>query len=95
MTGDMINGIFEFMGALMIFTNVLRLLKDKQVRGVSPIPTVFFTSWGLFNLWFYPAHGLMWSFWGGVAIVMVNTAWLYLVIYYLHKEGRLKWRYMT
>lgn len=82
MTNDMVNGLFELVGAAMLSINVYRLWKDKAVMGVSPLTTLFFTSWGLFNLYFYPANGLMWSYYGGLAIVTVNSVWLCMLAYY-------------
>lgn len=79
MTGDMVNGLFEVGGACFLLLNVRALWRDRSLQGVHWAPVVFFQLWGLFNLWFYPAHGLLWSFIGGVAIVAVNTAWLLLL----------------
>lgn len=63
----------------MIGMNVKQILKDKKLKGVHWGPTVFFTSWGFFNLYFYPANNLWFSFAGGTAIVATNITWLYLV----------------
>lgn len=76
---DICNGAFEAVGGGMIWLNVRQLLKDKVIKGVHWGPTVFFTSWGLFNLYFYPANNLWFSFAGGVSIVLANLTWLYLV----------------
>jgi len=43
---------------------------------------VFFTSWGMWNLFYYPHLGQWYSFAGGVFIVSVNTFWLGQIIYY-------------
>lgn len=82
-TPDLINGCFEFFGAFVSFFNVRSLYRDKTVKGFNPWTTVFFTSWGIWNLYFYPSLGQWMSFFGGLAIVLVNAAWLMLVIYYL------------
>ena len=79
---DLINGIFEFFGAPFIFLSVLRLHKDKCVRGVSWLHAGFFASWGYWNLFYYPHLDQWLSFWGGLALVMVNTVWLGQLIYY-------------
>jgi hypothetical protein len=95
MTPDLINGLFEFCGALMLAKNVHQLYKDKLVRGVHWMPTMFFAAWGLWNLFYYPHLEQMWSFAGGIAIVSVNLAWFGLMVYYKERERRciqLVWR---
>lgn len=76
MLPDLINGTFEFIGALLICLSIRRLWLDGQVKGVSVVPVTFFASWGFWNLFFYP-HLEQWlSFWGGVAMVLANSVWL-------------------
>ena len=83
---DLINGLFEGLGALFLLQNVLRLHKDKIVRGVHWLPTSFFMLWGYWNLFYYPHLNQWLSFFGGLAIVIVNTVWLGQMIFYLRKE---------
>lgn len=83
---DFFNGLFEFVGAVMTLVSVKAILRDKEIKGIHWSPIVFFTSWSLFNLWFYPANNLWWSFGGGCAIFVVNSTWLYLVYFYSRKR---------
>lgn len=76
MIADIVNGLFEFCGALMLARNVLQLHRDKMVRGVHWMPTSFFAGWGIWNLYYYPNLDQWWSFSGGLAIVSVNLVWL-------------------
>ena len=82
LTPDFINGAFEFLGGCFILLSVIRVLKDKQVKGVSWLHVSFFTVWGVWNLYFYPHLGQWWSFAGGLFIVLVNTLWVALLVYY-------------
>lgn len=82
MTPDLINGLFEFFGGLFLFLNVKRLHKDKKLSGVSFVPTAFFTVWGYWNLYFYPTVGAMWSFYGGILVMVMNTTWIVMALYY-------------
>lgn len=82
MTADLINGLFEFCGGLLLWMNVQRLYKDKVFKGVSVVPTAFFMAWGYWNLYFYPAVNAPWSWYGGMVIVAANTVWLGQMIYY-------------
>lgn len=87
MNADMVNGLFEFVAACFLFLNVLKLHKDKQIRGVSPWPVVFFTAWGFWNIHYYPSLGQFWSMIGGLFVVSVNMIWLFQVAMYAEPEG--------
>ncbi|WP_321471060.1 hypothetical protein [uncultured Paludibaculum sp.] len=83
MTGpDLINGAFELWGGVFIFLNILQLLRDKQVKGIHWGSSLFFTSWGVWNLWYYPHLGQWASFAGGAVICGLNVVWLFLRIRY-------------
>lgn len=82
MSHDAINGLFETVAAGFQFLNVLRLQQDKDLKGVDWKSVAFFFAMGVWNLWFYPAAGLYWSFCGGVLICLVNLTWLSLAGYY-------------
>lgn len=85
MTPDLINGMFESIGALMIFQNVRTLHRDKMVRGVHWGPTGFFASWGLWNLFYYPHLEQWFSFVAGAVLVTINTIWLIQMLYYRNR----------
>lgn len=85
---DLINGGFELFGAFALWQNVIAVRRDRKVLGYNPKATIFFTTWGIWNLYFYPSLGQWLSFWGGVAIVTVNAIWLGHVFYYMKLEGR-------
>ena len=83
---DLINGVYELVGGLFILLNVIRIHRDKKVRGVSVIAVAFFTSWGYWNLYYYP-HLSQWaSAIGGLFIAVMNTIWVSQMIYYIRKE---------
>jgi len=87
MTPDMINGCFQFFGGVLLFRNSYLLLKHKKIRGVSLLPTIFFSVWGFWNLFYYPYLEQMISFYAGITVVSANTLWIVLAIYY-----RFKWK---
>lgn len=74
---DAVNGAFEAFGAVALWGNVRAIRRDRTIRGVDWRATVFFTSWGLWNLYYYPSLDQWFSFLGGVAIAGVNLVWLY------------------
>lgn len=79
---DAINGFFEAGGALLMWLNVKRIMRDKQVRGIDWRITTFFAVWGLWNLFYYPSLDQWLSFTGGVVMTTANTVWLVLAIKY-------------
>lgn len=79
---DLANGCFEATGGIMILMNCRALYRDKCFRGVSLLPTLFFTSWGIFNLGYYPHLGQWLSFTGGLTIAIANLIWLSLALRY-------------
>ena len=85
---DNVNGLFEFCGGLFILLSCIKLYKDKKVRGVSVIGIAYFTLWGYWNIHYYPHLGQWTSFVGGLCVVLVNTAWLGQMIYYIRKEKK-------
>jgi hypothetical protein len=87
MTPDQINGVFEGAAALFVIRNIRVLYKDKQVCGVSILSTGFFTSWGFWNLFYYPNLNQYWSLYGGILIVITNIIWVGQMIFYTYFKG--------
>lgn len=83
---DAINGLFETFGGIAIFGHVRAILRDKAVQGLNPIACVFFTSWGYWNLYYYPHLDQWLSFIGGLLIVAGNTWWVALILKYRRPE---------
>jgi len=86
MTPDLINGLFEALGGVLLWTNVLRAARDKAFKGVAIVPTAFFMAWGIWNLYYYPSLGQWFSFSGGINIVVANAVWVGQMIYYRERK---------
>lgn len=84
---DLINGLFEFLGSIMIWRNVVAIYHDKGYLGVHWAAISFFASWGYWNMYYYPYLGQWLSFAGGCSITLANTIWLILMLYYGRKVG--------
>lgn len=82
MLADYINAIFEFGGALVCAKSIVRLYRDKHVAGYNVSQSVFFTSWGAWNLTYYPLLHQYASFTGGVALMTANGIWSAMAFYY-------------
>lgn len=84
---DLINGTYELCGGFFLLANCFKLIKDKEVKGISIISILFFTSWGYWNLYYYPSLNQWFSFAGGILIVTANTWWVIMAIYYRRKKS--------
>lgn len=82
-TPDMINAGFEAGAGFAVLHHCWRLRQDKQVRGVSAPAVMFFTLWGLWNIFFYPHLGQYWSFIGGIFVTLTNALYVAMLIHYL------------
>ena len=80
MIQDIINSIFEMSGGLFMLMNVFQILKDKEVKGSHWVPMVFFTVWGVWNLYYYRNLAQNFSAYGAMFTVMVNAIYLYLFL---------------
>ncbi len=84
---DLINGLFEAVGGFLILNHARVLWNDKMVKGVSILSTAIFTSWGFWNLYYYPHLDQWLSFAGGLLIVAANTLWVTMMLYYTKFPG--------
>lgn len=75
MSIDLVNGLFEAGGAVLLWLDVARLARDRQLRGVYWPVRAFFLLWGVWNLWYYPASGQLWSYYAGLGVVAANAVW--------------------
>ena len=87
MDADAINALFELGGAALLALNIRRLFIDRSVKGVSMWPTLFFSLWGLWNLYFYWAVGTPLSWYAGLLLVSVNATWLIAAWGIKHEEA--------
>jgi len=82
---DLINGSFELLAGLFVLNHCRAVIRDKAVKGVSIISVGFFTSWGFWNLFYYPHLDQWLSFFGGLFIVAANSIWVLLLLKYRDK----------
>ena len=86
---DEVNACLELCGAIAVFDHVRQLHLDKRVAGVSVKSTIFFTLWGFWNLYYYPALGQWLSVAAGAVLVLGNMLWLGSMFYFIkHPGGR-------
>jgi hypothetical protein len=96
---DLTNAFFEAVGSVLIWLNVRRLYIDREVKGVQWEVNLFWLSWGVFNLFFYgPVMGLWISWWMGISIIVANTVWVAMLLYFMAGSNELcryrhRWTY--
>lgn len=83
---DLANGLFEFGGSIFTWLNVRQVHRDRGYAGIYLPGIVFFTSWGVWNLYYYPHLGQWWSFTGGLSIVTANCFWIGSMVYWGRKR---------
>lgn len=86
MTPDIFNGLFELGGALFIVGHIVRLHRDKLVRGVYWPAVAFFALWGYWNLYYYAALEQPVSWLAGLCVTISNSIWLGQMLYWLRRE---------
>ena len=84
-TADLLNGIFEAGGAVLVWKNVHQIIKDKQTRGVYWPAWFFFSAWGWWNILYYASLDQWVSWTGGLVLVLANTTWVVLAWKYRHR----------
>lgn len=87
MSPDLVNGLFELIGGFLCWLNVKKIYSVKQLVGVHWEVQAFFSAWGFWNLWYYPALDQWFSFWGALFIVSGNSTWVALAIYYTRRRN--------
>lgn len=85
---DTINALFELGGSIVTWMNFFKLLKDKGVKGVYWATWVFFSSWGIWNIYYYPTLGQYLSFYAGILLASGNIAWLIAAGYFIWSKKK-------
>jgi len=80
MTPDLINGAFEVVGGICSWLNVSRYVKERSVSGIFWPSAIFYSSWGIWNLFYYPALHQPFSFMGGLFLTSGTLVWLAMVV---------------
>jgi hypothetical protein len=82
---DAVNGSYELLGGALCWLNVRRLIKDKEIKGVSWSVQFFFATWGWWNCFYYPALNQWLSFAGGLLLSLGSTSWVIVALHYYGK----------
>lgn len=86
---DLFNAFFEAGGSIFILNHSRVLLRDKTVRGVSLLSVLFFSCWGVFNMFYYDHLEQNFSWYAGIMVLISNSIYAYLIVYFRMKERAL------
>lgn len=88
MTGpDLINGTYELFGAVAILASIRAIRRTQAVAGYSAMTLLYFTSWGLWNLYYYPHLKQTMSLVGAVSTALANLVYLGHLVYYSRRQA--------
>lgn len=83
---DVINGLFLFVGALVICLSIKKLYIQGQVRGIDWRHPAFFNFWGMYQLFFYANLEQWFSFAAAITTVLAGTTYLLMILFQLAAE---------
>ena len=76
---DFVNGSFELFAGGFVLLSVRKTLATRSSGGASWVTVAFFSSWGWWNLFYYPHLGQPWSTIGAIFVCAANCAWAALL----------------
>jgi hypothetical protein len=85
-TIDFINALFEFSASFAIIINIIKLIKDKQIKGISLWSSTFFMVWGIWNIYYYNELQQSFSFYCCIIMCILNIGWLSLAAFFKFKN---------
>ncbi len=88
MNPDVVNAFFELAGAFFICLSIKALWRDKEIKGVHWLPTVYFTTWSLWNIFWYNSLDKPWSLIGAYLMVVANMTWLISLGYFSYVKSK-------
>lgn len=82
---DKVNSLFEGVASIFLFLNLLKTLKDKEVKGLSLISMFFFLTWACWNVFYLFQLTQIFSFCASVLYASLNIIWVVLAMRYRKK----------
>lgn len=83
---DLIHGLFGIVAAVFTLLNVLKLYRDKKVRGISIIFMFYLCSFNVWNIFYLFSLQQTLGAVSGLFVLAANIIWFGQMIYYLRKE---------
>jgi len=86
---DMINSVFFFSSSVFVMLNVIKLVQDKEIKGVRLLPGLFFSISTIWGIYYYGQLLQYISLIGIAFLAIANTLWIALAVYYVMRNKRL------
>ena len=84
---DQINSVFIFVASVFYALNLITLIKDKDVKGISKLSIIFFSVWNLWTLFFFvQTSEFWWTIAAYVIVAVLNVIYLFFMFKYLRKN---------
>jgi|TARA_R110000824_G_scaffold66566_1_gene172669 FtsH-binding integral membrane protein len=84
---DQINSAFVLTAAFFYVLNLFKLIKDKEVKGISKISIGFFSLWNVWTLFFFiKISEYWWTIGAYVLVAILNVIYITLMIKYNNKN---------
>ena len=83
---DIITATFEMASTIFQVYNIRRLFIDKGISGVHWGQTALFMVWCVWNIYYYPSLGQLFSFGAAIIMLITNTIWVWMAICYGSKN---------
>lgn len=83
---DLLNSFFQLGGAFVVWLSVRQLLRTKNPDGVSLVHVAFFTTWGAWNLYYYPHLEQWFTFAASCMLFIGDATWCWLLWKYRRRE---------
>jgi len=94
MTPDQINGVMVLVGSAFVVFNIVKLYRDKELKGAHWAPVAFFMSMNYWGMYFFSQLDQWWSFAGVVGMSVTHTIWLGQIFYYTRKRRMVQSTYV-
>ncbi len=82
MNHDAIYASFTTVAALLVWAHIVKLARDKQVKGVHWAPVLFTWTWCCYGLVFYVAMELWWCSLANLVMFVSYTVWFTMIARY-------------
>tara|TARA_Y100000401_G_scaffold14002_1_gene9525 strand:+ start:140 stop:406 length:267 start_codon:yes stop_codon:yes gene_type:complete len=85
---DKINSAFIFVASIFYFLNLITLIKDKDVKGISKLSILFFSIWNIWTLFFFiQVSEFWWTIAAYVMVTLLNLVYIILMFKYSRNKN--------
>tara|TARA_Y100000356_G_C11247594_1_gene284937 strand:- start:768 stop:1034 length:267 start_codon:yes stop_codon:yes gene_type:complete len=85
---DKINSAFIFVASIFYFLNLITLIKDKDVKGISKLSILFFSIWNIWTLFFFiQVSEFWWTIAAYVMVTLLNLVYIFLMFKYSRNKN--------